>query len=310
MAADLILVTGATGFLGQHLVPQLLADGLAVRALVRSTSQAAALQASGVELAYGDIRDGEAVDRAISGCRYVIHAAGYFRFWGDTQLFEDINLGGARAVCQAAVKNQVERLVHISTIAVVGDPAAGEIIDENTPCRPQDGYQRSKCAAEQYILAMVASHGLPAVILRPGAYFGPGSRYGFNRLFIEEPMRGWRVKVDGGRRLTFPVFVPDVARAARLAIRRGNPGEIYNISGDSVTHDEVNRMVSPLLGISAWRLKVNRSMMIALAALMEALAKLTRREPFYPLNLRHYVFNDWQVRSEKARSQLGFEPTP
>jgi nucleoside-diphosphate-sugar epimerase len=147
------------------------------------------------------------------------------------------------------------------------------------------------------------------VILRPGAFYGPYGRYAFNRLFVEEPLRGWRVQVDGGRRYTFPVYTPDVARAAHLAIEFGRVGEIYNICGRSITHLALNRMVSELLGINSWRLNVPSQLMILLAWLMEFAARLTRREPFYPINLRHYVFNDWQVRSAKARLEMGFEPT-
>ena len=65
-----------------------------------------------------------------------------------------------------------------------------------------------------------------------------------------------------------------------------------------------------MLGISTWRFDAPRAMMIFLAAVQEVMSKITQREPFYPLNLRHYVFNDWQVSSKKAREELNFEPTP
>jgi dihydroflavonol-4-reductase len=200
-------------------------------------------------------------------------------------------------------------MVYISTVAVVGEPHRGEIIDEETVCHPKDDYQKSKYAAERLILEMIKSRNLPGVILRPGAFYGPGSRYGFNRLFIEEPMRGWRIQIDNGRHFTFPIFVPDVPPAILKTLKTGTPGEIYNISDRSFTHAELNHLISPLLGISTWRLNVPSFLMVVLAAIMELISKITRREPFYPLNLRHYVFSDWRVRSGKARLELGFEPT-
>ncbi len=308
MARDLILVTGGSGFLGQHLVRALTTAGYAVRLLARPTSDLSALQGLAYETALGDVTDPASVAAAVRGCRFVIHAAGLFRFWGRPEEFDAINVEGTRNIAAAAQAAGVERLVHISTVVVVGNPPRGTVITEDTSCHPQDPYQHSKLAAEHLLLSR-ALDGLPVIILRPGAYYGPGSRYGFNRLFVEEPLRGWRVRVEGGRRLTFPVFVPDVAAAALAALTRGRPGQIYNLCDQPMTHNAVNAIVSRILGISPWRLSVPRRPMIALAALMEAIAKLSGREPFYPLNLRHYIFNDWNVSSDKARAELGFQPT-
>jgi nucleoside-diphosphate-sugar epimerase len=173
-----------------------------------------------------------------------------------------------------------------------------------------DAYQRSKLAAEQLVLAANQPAGLQTVVLRPGAFYGPGGRYGFNRLFIEEPLRGLRIQVDGGRRITFFVYVPDVARAVGLALVSGRAGEIYNICDDACSHRQINTLVSQIAGISAWRLNAPRRLMVSLARLMEAWAALTRQEPFYPLNLEHYVFQDWPASNAKARRELGFTPTP
>ncbi|MBI3159645.1 MAG: NAD-dependent epimerase/dehydratase family protein [Chloroflexi bacterium] len=310
MAGELILVTGGSGFLGQHLVRRLAGYGYPVRVLARPSSNLTHLEGLNIETALGDVTDAASVARAARDCRYVIHTAGLFRFWGRHKDFDSINLEGTRNVAEAAQAAGAERIVHISTVAVVGDPRPGAVITERTPCRPADPYQHSKLAAEHYLLSRVTASGLPVVILRPGAYYGPGGRYGFNRLFVEEPLRGWRVKVEGGQRLTFPAFVPDVAEAAHAALGRGRVGEIYNVSDHSITHNRVNAIVSRLLNIPGWRVSVPRRPMILLAALMEGIAKLSGREPFYPLNLRHYVFNDWDVSSDKARAELAFRPTP
>jgi dihydroflavonol-4-reductase len=310
VAGELILVTGGSGFLGRHLVRLLAGYGYPVRVLARPSSDLKALEGLEYERAAGDVTDAASVARAVRGCRYIIHAAGLFRFWGRHEDFDSINVEGTRNVAEAALAVRAERMVHISTVAVVGDPRPGAVITERTPCRPADPYQHSKLAAEHYLLSRATASGLPVVILRPGAYYGPGGRYGFNRLFIEEPLRGWRVKVEGGRRLTFPAFVPDVAAATHAALGRGRVGEIYNVSDRSISHNELNAIVSRLLGIPAWRVPVPRRPMIAMAAVMEGVAKLSGSEPFYPLNLRHYVFNDWNVNSDKARAELDFRPTP
>lgn len=303
-------MTGGTGFLGRHLVPFLIKEGYRVRMLARPTSDISWLPDGQVKIVTGDIADYQVLNQGISGCKYVIHAASHFRFWGPKHDFDSTNILGTKNICNAVLENNIDRMVYISTIAVVGEPQRGEIIDEEIVCHPKDDYQKSKYAAEKLILEMIKRKNLPGIILRPGAFYGPGSRYGFNRLFIEEPMRGWRIKIDNGRHFTFPVFINDVPTAILKAIKLGTHGEIYNISDRSYSHAELNDLVSPMLGISTWRLNVPRFVLIALAGIMELISKITRREPYYPLNLRHYVFSDWRVHTGKAMLELGFEPTP
>ncbi len=305
----MLLLTGATGFLGHNLVPSLINAGHQVRALVRPHSDTAFLEKLGVELAYAeDITDHNAVLTAMKGCDRVIHAAGLFRFWGDTQTFWRTNVEGTTAVLNAALSEQVKQFIYISTIAVVGTTPTQGIIDETTPCKPQEPYQQSKLEAETRVLAYY-NEGLPAIVLRPGGFFGPWGRYAFNRLFFEEPLKGWRVKVAGGKHIVFPVFVPDVVQGIMKAMERGVPGEVYNICGRSLTHNELNDVVSDLAGIHRWRVSVPTAAMLALARAWTALSTVTNREPFYPINLAPYVFQDWRVSTDKAEKELGFVPT-
>ena len=311
----MILVTGATGFLGHHLVPRLVRLGYPVRAVVRPSSNSHFLQKLGVELAYAsDITDMASLEQACLGCDQIIHAAGLFRFWGDEADFWQTNVEGTTAVLQAslaaACTHQIKRFIYISTIAVVGKPPTNQPIDEATPCNPQEPYQLSKLEAEKRVLAAHEQDGLPAIVLRPGAFYGPWGRYAFNRLFFEEPLRGWRIKVDNGRHITFPVFVPDVVQGVELALQNGRFGEIYNICGQSLDHNSVNAIVNELAGIGHWRLNFPTWMVLLLARSWTALSRLTRREPFYPINMAPYVFQDWHVSYQKAADELGFQPTP
>ena len=147
-----VLVTGATGFLGHTLCPYLVARGYRLRALVRTSSDCEFLHPLGVELAWGDIRDPEAARAAVEGCRAVVHAAGKFRFWGRREDFIAVNLEGTRNILEAAWQASVERFVYISTIAVIGAPRTGVLIDEKYPPAPRDDYQRSKLDAERLTL--------------------------------------------------------------------------------------------------------------------------------------------------------------
>ena len=87
-------------------------------------------------------------------------------------------------------------------------------------------------------------------------------------------------------------------------------GEIYNVSGESISHRQTSDIISRLAGKSTWRFNTPEGLMVTVARIMEILARFTRREPWYPLNLYPYIFYDWPVSSEKARREIGFQPTP
>ncbi len=306
----MIFVTGATGFLGHHLIPTLTQAGFPVRALVRTTSQSDFLKQYEVETVVGDLLNRDSLMEAMKGCRYVIHAGGLFRLWGDKEVFEQTNVQGTAHMIEAALRSNIERFVHVSTVVVVGVPENGRVIDETYPCKPEDDYQRSKYDAENMVRMFAQSARFPAIILRPGAFYGPWGRYAWNRIFFEDPMRGLRLQVHNGKRLTFPAFVPDVARGILAALEKGRVGETYNLSADPLTHTAANQVISKLAGISPHRFNCPANLMLWLARQMERIAQETHREPFYPVALAKYVFYDWNVSSQKARAELGFTPTP
>jgi nucleoside-diphosphate-sugar epimerase len=305
---DKVFVTGGTGHLGHSLLPMLQEAGFSARVLTRRPEQHPWLKDLDVEIVCGDVADSALLTEAVAGCRYVIHAAGLFSFWGQPEHFTRVNHQGSLNVMNAAHKAAVEKFVHISTVVVVGNHRTGGPIDENHPIHPVDAYQISKYAGEQSALQFHQDHNLPVVVLRPGAFYGPHSHYAFNRLFIEEPLRGLRLQVFNGRKITFPVYVADVAQGILLALQRGVAGKIYHICGDPLSQREAAAIISEEAGISRFRLNVPAWGMTGLAKAWEMLSTITRTEPFYPLNLKYYIFEDWPISSQKARHELGFSP--
>lgn len=303
------MITGATGFLGRNLCDWLVSRGYALKALVRRTSDTSHLESLGVELVSGDVTDAESVRAATHGCTYVVHAAAYFRLWGPAEPFILTNIEGTRNVLEAAQSSGVKKFIHISTIIVVGPQRVGTIITEETPYGPYptDNYAKTKMIGEK-LARSYSSVQLPVVILRLGALYGPRGHYAFNRLFFEEYLHNWRVQVHGGRHVIFPCFVCNAARGIELALIRGRPGEMYNLSDESIAHREANQIISQLARRSSWRINVPAPLMLLFVRLLELVAKITHREPFYPLNLAPYVFNDWIVDSTKAQHELGFRP--
>ncbi len=306
----MIFVTGGTGFLGRHLIPALCREGHDIRVLTRQPHAHQWLSRyPNVEVIQGDLADADNLHQATQGCRYVIHAGGMFRFWGDEQAFMQTNATGTRNMLSAALAAGVERFVHISSIAVIGQPDPANVIDEMYPPHPVDPYQASKLEGEQQALKAWQEHQLEVVVLRPGAFYGPLGEYGFNRLFFRDPMRGIIMQINGGRYIIFPAYVADVVQGILLALDKGQPGEIYNICGDWISHKEAFDIVCAEANLHWPRPPIPGWLGINASRFLELISKLTGQEPFWPINLRSYVYNNWRVSNQKARTELGFRPT-
>lgn len=307
----MILVTGGTGFLGRHLIPAL-ANQLdqQVRVLTRNPEKNSWLhQFPNVTAVQGDLRDAQAVANAVDGCRYVIHAAGLFRFWGDEKEFLLTNKAGTANLLAAACRVDVERFIYISTAALIGEPDPDGIVDESHPAHPADSYQRSKLEAEHEVFRYYQEHNLPTIVLRPGAFYGPLGEYAFNRLFFKDPMRGIIMQISGGKYIIFPAYIEDVVQGILLALEKARVGEIYNICGDWISHKEAFDIICEEAHIRWPRMPIPGWLGIFVSRVLTALSVFTRREPFWPLTLRSYVYNNWRVSSQKARRELGFQPT-
>lgn len=302
-----VFVTGGTGFLGRHLIPTLVRAGWEVRVLARQPAAHPWLSRyPTVTAVQGDVTDAPTVLAAAQGADWIIHAAGLFRFWGDDALFDRTNVDGTWAVVAAALAVRPARFVHVSTIALIGEPQPGRLVDETHPPHPVDPYQRSKWRAEQIVQEEAAD--LNAVIVRPGAFYGPLGQYAFNRLFFRDPLWGIIMQVNGGRYVTFPVYVGDVAAGLLLAGQRGQVGAVYNIVGDTLTHREVFDIVQAEAGIRVPRIRIPGWLGVGAARVLTAVSAITGREPFYPINMRSYVYNDWRCSNARARQELGFTP--
>jgi nucleoside-diphosphate-sugar epimerase len=122
-------------------------------------------------------------------------------------------------------------------------------------------------------------------------------------------MRGIIMQIDGGYHITFPAYIIDVAKDILTALERARPGEIYHICGDWIAHRDAFDIICEEANLRWPRMNIPGWMGIHTSRLMELVSRFTRREPFWPINLRSYVYNNWRVSNEKARIELGIEPT-
>lgn len=239
-----VLVTGASGFLGGHLVDHCLAAGDDVRALVRPSSDVARLrelsQAVGgaVELAYGDVTAPQSLAAATRGVDVVYHSAARVTDFGTRRHFWDANVAGTRALVDAARRNGVSRFVFVSSPSVVTDDRDQVSIDERHPYprRFVNLYSETKALAEQLVLG-ANGRGFVTCAIRPRGIWGPRDRTGFLPKIVAKLAAGRLPDLSGGRRVQASLCYVDHAAAACLQAARASSvgGKAYFVCDDAPT---------------------------------------------------------------------------
>jgi dihydroflavonol-4-reductase len=310
-SSDLALVTGAAGFVGSAVVRALADRGVRVRALARAGGTRRNLEGLDVELAEGDMRDRDAMDRAMAGVRWLFHVAADYRLWArDPEEIVFNNLTGTGAVMSAALAAGVERVVYTSSVATLSLKSTPA--DETAPLTSDQAigaYKRSKVVAERLVEQMAAQEGLPAVIVNPSTPIGPRDvrPTPTGRIIVEAAQGRMPAYVDTGLNL---VHVDDVAQGHLLALDKGRIGERYILGGQDVGLGELLRDISLLSGRRPPTLKLPRAPLYPLAAAAELVAQVTGKEPFLTLDGLKMSRNWMFFTSEKAERELGYASRP
>jgi dihydroflavonol-4-reductase len=312
MASGIALVTGANGFVGCHVVRALVADGTHVRALVRPSADRRALSGLDCELAFGDLREREAVQRAVRGCDVVYHVAADYRLWVmDEAPMYAANVEGTRTVINAAHAAHVRRIIHTSTVGALGIGADG-VGREDTPVTFESmigPYKRSKFLAEREALK-AAQAGIPVVIVNPSTPIGPHDYKPTptGRIIVDFLNRRMPAYVETGLNL---VGVEDCARGHLLAASHGRVGEKYILGGENLTLREMLLQLARLSGLSAPRVRLPFALALGFACAAEAVARtLTHRPPRASLTEVRMARKKMFFDSAKARAELGYETAP
>jgi dihydroflavonol-4-reductase len=303
-----VLVTGASGFLGWHVAHTLTARGHKVRALVRSTSK---LQDLDVEAVTGDLRDPASLARAVAGCKLVFHVAADYRLWSrHPQELYDSNVGGTRNLLTAAQKAGVERFVYTSTVGCIGVPLGG-IGDEDQPCRIEEmsgDYKRSKFQAEQVAIEF-ARGGFPVVIVNPTAPIGD---HDFKptptgKIILDFIIGKMPAYIDTGLNL---VDARDVALGHVLAAERGLVGERYILGCENLTLKEILDRLAAITGKKAPTVQLPYAVAYAAGVVTTAWAAVSGRTPMAPIEAVKMAKKKMFVTHAKAARELGYAPGP
>ncbi len=306
-------VTGGTGFIGGAVVRHLLEAGHEVRALVRPGADTRQLDDLPVGRVAGDLSDGQALRRGMTGCEWVFHVAALYSYWGHRwEDFYEANIEGTRRVLEAARREKVERVVYTSSVSTLGFYRDHTPATEDTPSALEDRigpYQRSKYLAEE-VVRDYARQGLPVVIVNPSTPVGVGDHKPTPTGQIIVDMLNGRMfgYVDTGLNI---VGVENVAAGHLLAAERGRVGERYILGGENLTLKQILDLLAEISGRPQVRLRIPHAVALAWSYVDVALARLNpcHRPTATPQKVRlsrRYEFFD----PGKAVRELGLPQTP
>lgn len=308
-----VLVTGATGFVGHHLVQRLTCrDDMDVICMVRPGSDRGRLSGLPVSFVEADLERPETLPGICAGVQQVFHtacavqdtfaqsAASQSRFWS-------VNVEGTLHLAREALRCGVQRFVHLSSTAAMGNPV-GSFIDESQPCHPTTPYGKSKRAAELDLLKLHDRDDLPVVILRPCLVVGPGKQNSELQKLFRLVRWGVFPLIGRGDAAGKPMLhVKDLVAAMELAASRGRTGSIYLVtSGITYPLDQIVSTAASILGVQRSHLTIPPLVAQAGALLAEVTGRLLRINPPLTRARLQLLISHREIRIDRIQQELGY----
>ena len=305
-----ILITGATGFIGSHLVKALLKSNLNVKvnALVRISSDIAKLKSlGGINYLYGDLQDKASLKKAIKGIDVLFHLAGILGKHGLSEsMCYAVNVEGTRNLLEVCAGNgQIRQFIYLSSAGVSGPNV--ENANEGYLPNPSNIYERTKARAESIVFDYYRERDVPVTVLRPEFLYGPGDTHLLG-LFKAIKKRMFFL-IDGGQSLLHPTYIEDIIQALLACCgNTGTIGETYLIAGErSVTVKEFTGLIAKYLGVK----RINRSLSAKTAAFIarvfEFLLPILNIDPPLTLSRVKFFTESRSYDTLKARKGLGLQ---
>jgi len=307
-----VLVTGATGLLGQHLIHILLARGDTVRALLLPGEDSTQMEKEGVVIYRGDIRKPDSLVQPVSGIEKVYNLAGMMGQWRPYQDYYDVNVSGSENMCRACLAAGVSRLIHISSWTVYG-MGVPYVAHENTPFKPlTEPYALTKAKGDELVQQYIREKKLPGVIIRPDTFIGPGDRVHFSRM-ADKLRAGTAIVVGSGRNLLPFCYVSDIVQGIVLAGDvEAAVGQVYNIGNDQLlTQEQLWLAIAEAIGAKPPLIHVPYYPLYWASAIIEKAAILakTKKQPIITRVGAKIFGTESRHSIEKARRELNFSPS-
>jgi len=308
------LLTGATGFLGNHLAARLGRDGRKLRAIVRPGTDLRRIPREVTEIVWGEIGEPETVAKAMAGIDVVFHTAARVSGGGSRDAFARDNVAAVESLLRAAEAAGVRRFVHVSSAGIYGASQRGAAITEDTPLDPaierRGFYAWSKAESDGLVRAFAARSKLETVVVRPGILYGGEAQPFIARLQFPVPKAKGRRVIVGSRRAILPLtHVDNACDAIALAAQRGGSGAAYNVIDGAARQGEYLDLLSAH-GVAAIRPTFVPPFVLWPVALgCEVVGRLTRRNlPLSRYRLQRATEN-LSYDTAAARDALGWTPS-
>jgi nucleoside-diphosphate-sugar epimerase len=306
-SSQTVLITGATGFLGQYLVRRFHHDGARTIAASRTASSKAYLFPPGVQPVDMDITDPNTLFSVLESADIVIHAAAKVGDWGRPQTFVESIRNGTENLLSALNREKLKQFVYISSVTVYGSARAGVMTEDLTADVLSWPYAAAKAAAERVVMEFYSNYDIPVTIIRPANVFGPGSEHWTDR--PAEIIRKGMMNLPSGFGKSNTVFVENVVEGIACACNHPVAiGESFNISDDYlVGWDEFFLNYAAVFGknkIAVWPVWL----MKAMAVLLESMSRLTGKPPLITRTAIDFLRFKGTYSIDKARRLLGYQP--
>jgi dihydroflavonol-4-reductase len=305
----MILVTGASGQLGRRLLPRLLGAGYNVRAHYRSREKTGRYCPTDATPIIGDLTDPGWLDQAAKGCNIIIHCAAMVSLRpGPDETMRRINVEGTKAIVSACLKNNVTRLIYISSIVTVGASETGQPLNETAEFNLAGfniPYIETKKEAENSVLEANGPH-LETIVVNPSIMISPPPRK-LSEKELKKIPKSIPFYFDFGLNL---VDTDDVVSGITSCIEKGTPGERYLLTGENVNPQKAFKLAEEFLGIEKPFLKIPIGLLYPIAFMMEFIARIRRKRPKFHRRLARLARYKFFYTNEKARHELGFRPKP
>ena len=308
------LVTGASGFIGGHIVDRLLDEGHEVRALVRSTSDTTHLRDREVPLAVGDVTDPPSLEAACEGMDWVFHTAAVVGNYGTWEHYREVGVKGTQNVIDASAKAGVDRFMHLGSIAVYGTRPNGRTYTEDTPYdRKPEGwnhYVREKVLSEELLWKAHDEGKIKATSFRPSVVIGIRDLTAVTRTLsvLRSPLGA--LSGDGKNRMPCVVVDELAETIVKAASVDKAVGRAYNLSGkEPITQQEAMDLIADAAGIKRKTRKVPERVGLFMAGALEGAYRLFRRknEPFITRIVVVIAGRDYAIDCSRAEEELGWE---
>jgi len=304
-----VLITGAGGFIGSHLVDSQLEQGHDVRAVDLHLNLLQPQSANPhLEAICGDITDKNLLNKLVNGVEVIYHlASAHLDVSLSDEHYRRVNVGATRSLLEAASMAGVRRFVHCSSVGVIGD-VENPPADETTDCHPTNIYEQTKLEGEREALAYSHRTGLPVVVMRPAWVYGP--RCPRTSKLMRTISKGRFLFFGNGQNLRHPVYIKDAVKGLELcASAEGVNGEVFIIAGESaVPVAELVSVMSRELGVRAPKLHLPIALGLLGGYSLEMAFKLISKQPPFSRRSVDFFLKHNAYNIGKAKRMLSYQP--